>query len=208
MHGPGEGVVAIGDVKVVVAVNGDGGVRSDAVGGVDGGAHPRTRFVRGVVQIIGRVSLVGDVNVANGIVDEGIETAVISAVLNGGGRPCAAGVVGVLQRGCVHVKVGDTGLIGGGVDGDVESRASRVGADVLKEGSRPRARCVGEMVHVLVVGVVVSDVDVVVGVDGNGGGGDVARRLNGAVGPRASAALRGVTHVAAAVAIGDVRIVV
>ena len=60
-------------------------VRSDAVGGVDGRADPRTGFVGGLVQIIGRVSLVGDVNVAHGIVDEGIETTVIGAVLNGGG---------------------------------------------------------------------------------------------------------------------------
>jgi len=56
--------MAIGDVEVVVAVNGDGGVRSDAVSGVDGGAHPRTCFVGGVIQIVGRVSLVGDVDVA------------------------------------------------------------------------------------------------------------------------------------------------
>ena len=64
------------------------------------------------------------------------------------------------------------------------------------------------MVHVLVVRIVVGDVDVVVGIDGNGGVGDVTRRLNGAVGPRAPAALRSVPHIAAAVAIGDVRIVV
>jgi len=64
------------------------------------------------------------------------------------------------------------------------------------------------MIHVLVVGVVVGDVDVIVSVDGNGGVGDVARRLHSAVGPRAPAALRGVPHIAAAVAIGDVRIVV
>ena len=64
------------------------------------------------------------------------------------------------------------------------------------------------MVHVLVVRVVIGDVDVVVGVDGNGGVGDVTGRVYGAVGPRASAALRSISHVTATVAIGDVWIVV
>ena len=76
--------MAIGDVEVVVAVNGDGRVRSNAVGGGEGRADPRTCFVGGVVQIVGRVSLVGDVDVAHGIVDDGIETTVIGAVLDGG----------------------------------------------------------------------------------------------------------------------------
>ena len=58
VHGSGEGIVAIGDVEVVVAVNGDGRVCSDAVGGVNGGAQPRTCFVRGVVQIVSGVPLV------------------------------------------------------------------------------------------------------------------------------------------------------
>ena len=97
MHGSGKGVVAIGDVEVVVAVNGDGRVCSDAVGGVDGGAQPRTCFVGGVIQIVGGVPLVGDVDVTHGIVNDGVETTVICTVLNGGGRPSAAGVVRVLQ---------------------------------------------------------------------------------------------------------------
>ena len=49
------------------------------------------------------------------------------------------------------------------------------------------------MVDVLVVGIVVGNVDVVVGIDGNGGEGDITRGLNGAVAPRASTGLRGVT---------------
>ena len=97
VHGSGKGVVAIGDVEVVVAVNGDGRVCSDAVGGVDGRADPRTCFVGSVVQIVGGVPLVGDVDIAHGIVNDGVETTVIGTVLNGGGRPGTAGVVGVLQ---------------------------------------------------------------------------------------------------------------
>ena len=127
--------MTVGDVEVVVAVHGDGGVGSHAVGGVHGGAHPRTCFVGGVIQIVGRVSLVGNVNVAHRIVDDGVETTVIGAVFNGGRRPSAAGVVGVLQRGRPDVEVRNARLIGGGVDGDVESRAPRVGPDVVLDGS-------------------------------------------------------------------------
>ena len=64
------------------------------------------------------------------------------------------------------------------------------------------------MVDVLVVGIVVGNVDVVIGVNGNGGEGNITRGLNGAVGPRASTGLRGVTQVTTAVAISDVWIVV